>query len=441
MKTLLPLTFLLCLLNYFSYAQESALHFLYESNKFIVQQSGYHKIELNEQIINHLNASLGNIKLYDAENKEVKHYLQASIPINTSVQRHHFPFYQTELKLGRSTELVVENIAKESIDYFVLYCKPFSSTKTLTISGSDDHEQWVKLVTTHQIHYTNIPIDITTAQRSEFRFYKIEIDDFDTEPITISKVMAETSLFPKESYVLLEQPVLQQQTTLVDKDSITYIDFNFADRQYINWLDFQYIANMPTYSVNVELQAKKDSSDFFEHIQSFQLANGKPNYLIINKLYGQYFRLKIHNYKSHNAHTTQKLKFDNIKAYQLKYNLIANIVKGKSYQLRFGGEHYTSSNNLSNVSATNLAILSANSETNFQISDTLEIIYPNSFNKIAAANINNHFMNENSEISWFGWLVIALAILSCVAIFWVFAKRLNNSEKKLQLTHKSKKSF
>jgi hypothetical protein len=439
MKTLLPLIFFLFLLSYFGYAQESALHFMYESNKFIVQQSGYHKIELNEQIINHLNASLGNIKLYDEKNKEIKHYLQTSIPINTSVKRHHFPFYQTETKLGRSTELVVENIAKESIDYFVLYCKPFSSTKTLTISGSDDHEQWVKLVETHQIHYTNIPIDITTAQRSEFRFYKIEIDDFDTEPISISKIMAETSLFPKESYVLLQQPFLQQQTTLIDKDSITYIDFNFTDRQYINWLDFQFIANMPTYSVNVELQAKKDSSDFFEHIQSFQLANGKPNYLIINKLYGQYFRLKIHNYKTH---TAQRLKFENIKAYQLKYNLIANVVKGKSYQLRFGGEHHISSNNLSN----GLSISPINPEINFQISDTLEIIYPNSFNKVAAANVNNNFMNnsfmnENSEILWFGWAIIGVAILSCVAIFWVFAKKLNNSEKKLQLTHKSKKSF
>ncbi len=438
MKTLLPLIFFLFLLNYFSYAQESALHFMYESNKFIVQQSGYHKIELNEQIINHLNASLGNIKLYDEKNKEINHYLQTSIPINTSVKRHHFPFYQTETKLGRSTELVVENIAKESIDYFVLYCKPFSSTKTLTISGSDDHEQWIKLVETHQIHYTNIPIDITTAQRSEFRFYKIEIDDFDTEPISISKVMAEISLFPKESYVLLQQPFLQQQTTLIDKDSITYIDFNFTDRQYINWLDFQFIANMPTYSVNVELQAKKDSLAFFEHVQSFQLANGKPNYLIINKLYGQYFRLKIHNYKTH---TTQRLKFDNIKVYQLKYNLIANVVKGKSYQLRFGGEHRTSSNNSSNNSLNDLPILPANSEMNFQISDTLEIIYPNSFNKIAAANINNRFMNENSEISWFGWSVISMTILCCVAIFWVFAKKLNNSEKRLQLTHKSKKSF
>ena len=434
MKTLLPHIFFLFLLNYFGYAQESALHFMYESNKFIVQQSGYHKIELNEQIINNLNASLGNIKLYDEKNKEIKHYLQTSIPINTSVKRHHFPFYQTETKLGRSTELVVENIAKESIDYFVLYCKPFSSTKTLTISGSNDHEQWVKLVKTHQIHYTNIPIDITTAQRSEFRFYKIEIDDFDTEPISISKIMAETSLFPKESYVLLQQPFLQQQTTLIDKDSITYIDFNFTDRQYINWLDFQFIANMPTYSVNVELQAKKDSLAFFEHIESFQLANGKPNYLIINKLYGQYFRLKIHNYKTH---TAQRLKFDNIKAYQLRYNLIANIVKGKSYQLRFGGEHHISSNNLSN----GLSISPINPEINFQISDTLEIIYPNSFNKIAAANVNNDFMNENSEISWFGWAIIGVAILSCVAIFWVFAKKLNNSEKKLQLTHKSKKSF
>lgn len=430
MKTLLPLIFFFFLLSYFSYAQESALHFMYESNKFIVQQSGYHKIELNEQIINHLNASLGNIKLYDEKNKEIKHYLQTSIPINTSVKRHHFPFYQTETKLGRSTELVVENIAKESIDYFVLYCKPFSSTKTLTISGSNDHEQWVKLVETHQIHYTNIPIDITTAQRSEFRFYKIEIDDFDTEPISISKVMAETSLFPKESYVLLQQPFLQQQTTLIDKDSITYVDFNFTDRQYINWLDFQLIANMPTYSVNVELQAKKDSLAFFEHIESFQLANGKPNYLIINKLYGQYFRLKIHNYKTH---TAQRLKFENIKAYQLKYNLIANIVKGKSYQLRFGGEHH----NLAN----DLAISPINPEINFQISDTLEIIYPNSFNKIAAANVNNDFMNENSEISWLGWAIIGVAILSCVAIFWVFAKKLNNSEKNLQLTHKSKKSF
>ncbi len=378
---------------------------MYQSNKFVVQQNGYHKIELNEQIINLLSASLDNIRLYDTNNKQIKHYLHSAIPLNPSVKRHTFPFNKTEAKVNSYTSVVVENSQRESIDYFVLHCKAFSNTKTIKISGSQDHEQWFPLVDNCQISYThNMPIDITAVKRSEFNYYKIEIDDFDSAPIIITKVEAETSLFPKDNYVVLQTPIIQQETILIEKDSITYIDFSFSERQYINWLDFQYLANTSIYSLNVELQAKKDSLAFYEHIQSFQLANGKPNYLIINKLYGQYFRLKIHNY------TNQRLTFTNIDAYQLRYSLVANLEKDKSYHLRFGGEHH------SPLSPTELASSSLDSSN-------LQVIYPNTITMINSNRLNSIFIGENSLISWSSWYLIGFAIIIIFASIWIFIKK------------------
>jgi hypothetical protein len=386
-------------------------NFMYESNKFSVKENGYHKIELNEQIINHLTSSLGNIKLYDQNNQEVKHYLQASPPINSSIQRHTLPFYRTKKNTGINTEIIVENSKKETIDYFVLHCKAFSTTKKISISGSYDHEQWITLVENYKIVYqANMPIDVSIAERSEFRFYKIVIDDFDTEPITIDKIFAETSLFPKESYVNLEIPKMEQKTVKENADSICYVDFNFSECQYINWLDFHFVANTANYALNVELQAKKDSLAFFEHIQSFQLANGKPNYLVLNKLYGQFFRLKIHYYNQ------QRIKFSAIEAQQLKYHLIANLETTKVYQLRFGGEHQ-------NMTSSNIL--------NFQIADTLEIIYPNNFSVIRSTNLANQFIDEDSAISLLTWLSILSIILVIAIIVWIIRKKTSISKHKL----------
>jgi hypothetical protein len=392
-------------LSFFTVCLLYAQNFMYESNKFSVQQNGYHKIELNEQIINRLNASLNNIKLYDQDNKEIKYYLQGAVPLNPSVKRHVFPFYRKDAKPNISTSVVVENKLRESIDYFVLHCKPFTHSKTIKISGSPDHEQWFSLVDNYQISYTNnMPIDITVVKRSEFHYYKVEIDDFDSEPIVITKVEAETSLFPKDNYIGLQEPKITQETILVEKDSVTYIDFSFSERQYINWLDFQYVANVPIYALNVELQSKKDSLAFYEHIESFQLASGKPNYLIISKLYGQYFRLKIHHY------TNQRLKFSNITVFQLKYNLLANMEKSKSYQLRFGGEHHIS---LPSAETSMMSIADS----------SLEIIYPATISKINSDKNAAIFIGENLSISWSLWSVIALTLIVVMGGIWFFIKK------------------
>lgn len=402
----LPILLLLSLFTSTSFAQ----HFMYESNEFKVQQNGYHKIELNEQIINKLNASLSNIRLHDKDNREVKFFFQAPTPINSSLKREALLVRSHEVKENCCTYIVIENPSRLTIDEFWLHTSPFSGYKTIKLSGSDDHEQWIPINEAYQVNYSpNHTISITAAYRTEYHYYRIEIDDFETLPIKIPKIEAQTSLFPKDNYSPLPQPVvIANSETNNHRDTTLYIDFSFTERQYINWLDFYFTTNTPNYNFNVELQAKQNPNDFFQHIESFQLGNGKPNHLIMNKLYGQYFRLKIINQHKH------KITFHQIQAHQLKYTLLANLYKDNIYKLRFGGEH---PNTLLTIP-----------ERQIHISDTLEIIYPNTIQTIYAEKKQESLMNGETQNTWLFWSMISGGLIVLAAATWFGIKKWKMSQ-------------
>jgi hypothetical protein len=384
-----------------------AQHFMYESGKFSVAQSGYHKIELNEQIVNRLNASLGNIRVYDEKGQEIQYIVQSSNPISPSISQLNMPIYSKNVKAGCCTELILVNEKRLSIDNLLLTIKPFAATKTIEISGSTDHEQWFLLKDTFKIKSTEkSTLKITGLKRSDYQYIKVRVDDFDSEAIDISAVGFETSLFPKESYNLLQLPTITQTTFAQNADSITHIDFNFTEKQYINWLDFQFVANQAEYAYNIELQAKQDSADFFEHIQTFQFSPEKSSYLVLPKLYGQYFRFKIHNYKQ------KRLYVAGIQPYQLKYYLVANLAANKPYFLRFGGEHHK-------IKETINPIVSV------EIPDSMDIVYPNNIKSIAKAGIVVEEENKNGGINSFTWLGIGVGAIMALlfAYFWVKRKK------------------
>jgi hypothetical protein len=378
---------------------------MYESGRFSVAQSGYHKIELNEQIVNRLNASLANIRVYDEKGQDIQYIVQSSNPITPSISQVTMPIYSKNTKTGCCTELILVNEKKLSMDNLLLTIKPFTAIKTIEISGSADHEQWFLLKDTCKIKYNEkSTVRVTGLKRSDYQYLKIRIDNFDSEAIDITAVGYETSLFPKESYNLLELPSIAQTTFAQNGDSITHIDFSFAERQYINWLDFQFVASQAQYAYNIELQAKQDSADFFEHRQTFQFSQENSSYLVLPKLYGQYFRLKIHNYKQ------KRLYLSGIQPYQLKYYLVANLQANKPYILRFGGEHHK-------IKETINPIVSV------EIPDSMDIVYPNEIKSTAKAEIVIEEKNKYGGINFFTWAGIGTATMIALLFGYFLAKR------------------
>ncbi len=396
-----PLRFVYIVLFFFSlliWQQAKAQHFLYESDKFSVARSGYHKIELNSQIVNRLNASLANIRIYDPKEQEIQYVVQSSNPISPSIQKIALEIYQKNQKTGCCTEWIMVNAKELTIDNLLLEVNPFEGQKTIDISGSQDHQQWFVLKDTFKIAGgKQTHFKLTGLKRNDYKYIRVRIDDFDTPPLAIQQIGMETSLFVKESYNLLPQPTITQTTFIQQADSITYVDFSFEERQYINWLDFQFVTKTTNYAYNIELQTKKDSLGFFEHSQTFQYTPEQANYLVLPKLYGQYFRFKIHNYKQ------PRLRVANIQPYQLKYYLIANLEANQPYLLRFGGEH--------RHLPTQQPIVSV------QIPDSLEIVYPDHIKMIGSQTHNLEANIEN--IAFFSLQNLFLGGLSLVLVVLV----------------------
>lgn len=399
-------TKLLLIFFLFLYSQSLvAQHFMYESGSFSVAQNGYHKIELNDQIVNRLNASLANIRVYDEKGQEIQYIVQSSNPITPSISQVTMPIYSKNVKAGCCTELILVNENKLSIDNLLLTIKPFAATKTIEISGSTDHEQWFLLKDTCKIKSTEkSTLRVTGLKRSDYQYIKVRVDDFESEAIDLVAVGFETSLFPKESYNLLQLPAITQTTFAQKGDSITQIDFSFAEKQYINWLDFQFVASQAQYAYNIELQSKQDSADFFEHSQTFQFSQENSSYLVLPKLYGQYFRLKIHNYKQ------KRLFVAGIQPYQLKYYLIANLKANQSYFLRFGGEHHKIKETINPI-------------VSIEIPDSMDIVYPNDIKSIAKAGVLIEEEGKNSDINFFTWLGIGLGLVIALLFAYFLLKR------------------
>ncbi len=332
MKVIYTLTFLLFFSSGF------AQIFDYESVLKTVDSNGYYKIFLPPQITSKLNADFTDIRIINAQEKEVPFIKIVDKKIETQ-KYHHFKILEKKYRAVKGyTKIAIHNPRKEDITNICLIVNNPQLQKTIKLAGSNDKKHWFEI---HDFSFQpnlaeveNIELRLIDFPITTYEYYELKIYAPENIEIEVIKAFYYDISIKNIKYTTVGKPKVQQNDSLEQKVSIIEVDFE--EPQYIDQLTFEF-ADSTYFLRKVEIYEPKKrrekkvrmeffnqlSSDFFissNRINKLQLANHK-----VEKLF-----LRIYNQNDN------PLKIKSVRGYQLKHYLCASLDSGQQYKLQFG---------------------------------------------------------------------------------------------------------
>ncbi len=361
--------------------------FRYECKIPKVDSTAYYRIALVPAINAKLHDDAGDLRVYDGK-KEIPYLLKSDV---SSISQQQFISYEIVSKqyLKDSLTLIVIKRSDTSTQHqLVLVVKKADVQKEISISGSNDQEQWYVLkdkqmvipVSEDAATTSDLPVNLPA---SDYPYYRVEINDKESGPVNVEQAGYYATTF--------QSAVFQEiKTTLTVSDSA---------KTKSTWLTI--IADEPVAMDQIVVDIKSPAL-FKRNVLLYTISNNKlmqvgmtefktgipsviPVRLKTAKLY-----IQIMN------DDNQALSIGALHCYQYKKYAIANLEKDKEYVLRFG-------DSLLNNPVYDLEYFRSS------ITGAMPVINPGDIvEKVSASN-------ENQTASFFSskrilWLVIIIVI-------------------------------
>jgi len=217
---------------------------------------------------------------------------------------------------------------QQPIDELLLIIKNTDADRSVTLSGSDDNQNW--FVIKEHIYLnsffssdTDKFVQALVFPKSNYHYFKIIINGKDVLPVNIVKAGVYEQSLHSGKYIPLPVPALLQKDS-VDKYSYVFIQFSnfyFVDRLMLE------IRGPKFYNRKVEAYTGHIGSQVL--LGSFTISSDKEPVLSISAK-TNHLLLKISN------DDNPPLQINNITAFQLNKYLLAYLEKNNAYQLMFG---------------------------------------------------------------------------------------------------------
>ena len=311
-----------------------------------ITTDGFYKIQLPPAVISKLKSGMNDLRIMDAQNKEVPYILQKATPKPDSLLFKEYKIMSLE-NAKKHTTLILQNADKNRIDNIQLVIKNADVSKSLRLSGSDDMKQWYVIKDNYYITdvYSNTgtsTVRIFDFPNSDYEYFKIEIDDSLSPPIKILKAGYYDTYKEDAKYSELPSPTIMQvdsSTTFEDgsKAKGSFIKLTYNEPQTIDKMIFE--VDGPRYyhrncysGVIVEKPRSTPTKKYFDPSEEFILSSNGDNtiYFSLHNIKELWFNIRNDD--------NQPLQVKGIKAYQITNSLIAYMQKGKSYKLVFGAD-------------------------------------------------------------------------------------------------------
>src|SRR5688572_2846768 len=334
MRTLLLL--LVGLINTVAFAQT----FRGEASLPKVGADGFYRISLSPQLSPHVNSNFSNIRIYDQQNKEVPYLFQQEDPIHYTQVFRNYEIVEKKQEKNCCTSIVLRNSKETSINNISLSIKNAEITKTATLLGSDDKENWFAL----KQHFTLNSIDnknqtseikIVDFPLSNYSYYLIQIDDSTSAPLNIlsagyyevnSENGTYTELTSFKSTKADDDPKSKQSFIRVTFDTTQVVD-KFS----IGMSGVPYFLRRASLAIKRErLNKKKEKEIYYELLYYFELSSKQPSILELPGIQVNEFLITIEN------DDNPSLNVATVKAYQLNRYLTAWLKKDIPYTVKLG---------------------------------------------------------------------------------------------------------
>ena len=370
-----------------------------------VKQSGLHKIILPSEIRSFSKEELGDFRIVDAKGNEIPYYIFQDNKDAASRNFSECKILSKTVIPKSKTILIFEN-PKTSIDEIVLSITNSDVTKSYSISGSDNREEWFGLVNNSQLYglensqdtsvFKTIPLPLTS-----YRYLKIEWNDKKTLPINVLKIGFFTNLVNKSK---LEEIIPKSIRLLqIPAEKKTRIDISFNRPQIVNQIGFTITApnwfqRKAQIFVHKKRQINQKSAPFQEPVFAFELSSNKKNTFSIPQLFEKECFIEIEN------RDNQPLTLAKIQLFQNQIAVIADLKANEKYTIQTGNPKLNSPEydleNFKNSINNNLPEV--------KIYDI----------KYSAAKQNQTKVRSFWQQSWFMWLCISLGGL-VIAFFTI----------------------
>ena len=335
----LVLTFMLIIPQVF-FAQ---YQFQYKADLPKIDSTYFYNIYLPPKVTSKLNYKFSDIRIYDARGREIPYIRNTEENLYKTAKRKRLKILQNEHKITKKyTILLLHNPRKEKIKNLMFTIKNTDAEIWLNISGSDDLKNWQILK--NNVRYQHEFSDSATAMliindlpETDFEYYRIIFYDYNKEPILVYDAYTLLVYGQKKEYVEVPRPHFTQDDTTEPHKTILHIWFD--QPQYIDKITFT-IASPQFYLRKAELTTRDSSTGrkirlkyYFQNQKDFYLCSDSSNELLVSRYFAKDLYLTVEN------NNNPPLKFTDVRAYQLKEIIIAQLHKGRHYVVKFGNKN------------------------------------------------------------------------------------------------------
>ena len=316
-----------------------AQSFRYRAAVDAVQQPGLQRILLPPGVVGHLNADLTDIRLYDAQQREIPYRLIRQQPTQTA------PFVDYEITSRQSrpnvaTTLVIRNRAKNRINSLDIVLKNTNVSKKARLSGSSDARNWYAIDDAVRLGPTRTNAGTADTKRldfplSNYEYYRLTINDSLSTPLNILRVGRYAPVASAGAYSAIPGVATNQRDS---SDKHTYVHLTRTDDARFDRLVFVVQSATP-------FRRRAEVGQFrsrklrrgrverrFEVVRSFELSTADSNVVDLPGLKAKNLYVVIAN------DDNPPLVIRSVRAYQLTTWLLANLTAGVPCQLRFGAD-------------------------------------------------------------------------------------------------------
>ena len=303
----------------------------------IVKKSGLHKIILPAEIRSSSKEELDDFRIVDSKGFEMPYFI---LPENTGSTSSSFSEFKilSKTRIPKSKTTIIFENPKDSIEEIILSIANSAVTKSYSISGSDNQEEWFGLINNSQLYglentETNSVFKTISLPLSSYRYLKIEFDDKKTLPINILKI----GLFTHQTSSQNLEEVFARNTKILQipdqKKTRIYINFNRV--QIINQINFTVTSpNLYRRNAIIFVNKKKTSNQkgaiFPETFSNFEINSKTNNRFLIPQLFEKDFFIEIDN------RDNQPLDIAKIQFFQNQITVIADLKTNEKYTIKTG---------------------------------------------------------------------------------------------------------
>ncbi|MES2275740.1 MAG: DUF3999 family protein [Bacteroidota bacterium] len=330
LNRILKLSLLLCGFSYTLLAQQTT--FKYKSELAGVDSAGYYRINLRPDLTAKAKTDLSDIRVAAPDGGFVAYVKAGDMPANSQYRFVTFPQVKTKDKQDTSTVFVVENPTDGPVKQLWLKLKNTAVERHLTLTGSDDLQQWfaiaenMNLGTAASTDDKGIYEQQLTFPASSYRYLKMVINNAHKSPVNIREAGIYTYLPVKPQYVMLSRLTFTQADS---PNHVTHIYINFDEAYPINKLYipvklnayFRREVNVYTQGKSPQWLTSKTFSNEDEYINLSVRAKSLDVQIINND--------------------DRPLPVTHVEAYQSESYIIARLEPKKIYYLIFGNDTAT----------------------------------------------------------------------------------------------------